>query len=579
MLLELEVRDYAIIDHLRVRFTPGFNVVTGETGAGKSILVGAMGLLVGERADTDSIRAGAERAVVDGVFDVGAVAPRVRAVLDAYGLDLGADLIVSREVHAAGRSTARVNGRPVPVRALVELGELLVDLHGQSENATLKREPEHLELLDRYADLGAPRAELAARVAREAEVRAEHARLLTDTAERARRAERLAFEVEEIEAARLSEAEEAALLAERHRLANAERLAVLAGQAYAALQGGVEEGPAALDALDGAAGALDELARIDPVLGRLHDQLLNASAAVADAAREVRDYRDNLEFSPERRQEVEERLALLSDLKRKYGAELGAVLAHAAAAAEELAALSGSEARTAQLEAERAELLAQIGTLAGSLSERRRAAGGALAEAVQAQLAELGLPGCRFEVSLERRPDPEGAPLPDGHFAFDATGVDRVSFLVSMNPGEPPRPLARIASGGETARLMLALKGVLSAADDVPTLIFDEIDTGVGGRVGAVVGRKLWGLADRHQVLCVTHLAQVAAFGDTHLTVAKAVEGGRTRTQVAAVTDAARVDELMHMLGPASDIARANAGELLEQSGQWKLQRRAVATP
>lgn len=574
MLLELDVRDFAIIDHLRVRLTPGFNVVTGETGAGKSILVDAVGLLLGDRADSDVVRAGAERAVVDGVFDIGPRGAAVRAVLEPYGVELGADLILSREVHAAGRSTARVNGRPVPVKALAELGAVLVDIHGQSDNASLKREAEHVELLDRFAGLEAPRRALAEQVRQHAALSGELARLTQDEAALARRAELLAFQVEEIDAAGLSEAEEVELLAERNRLANAERLALLAAQAYTALKDGAEDQLSALDQLDVGVEALDGLLRIDPALAETHEVVLNAAASLSEAAWALRDYRDALEFSPERRQEVEERLALLSDLKRKYGGELAAVLAHGAQAAAELAELAGSEARLQVLAAERAQLLLAIGELAGELSAQRAEAGADLARRVEAELGELALPGCRFEVSLARRPDDAGAPVDGGCFAFDATGIDHVAFLVSMNPGEPPRPLVRVASGGETARLMLALKSILSGADEVPTLIFDEIDTGVGGRVGAVVGEKLWGLADRHQVLCVTHLPQVAAFGDTHLRLAKVVADGRTRTEADALTGGARIEELMHMLGPASGVARENAAALLAQAEGWKLARR-----
>jgi DNA repair protein RecN (Recombination protein N) len=574
MLVELEVRDFAIIDHLRVRFAPGFNVVTGETGAGKSILVDAVSLLLGERADTELVRAGAERALVDGVFDLGAAGERLRPVLDEYGVDLGADLIVSREVHGAGRSIARLNGRVVPVRALAEVGAALVDIHGQSENVSLKRESEHVELLDRYAGLAEARRRLAQLVAQVTAVDADLARLRQDEALLARRAELLAFQVEEITAAQLSPAEEVALAAERNRLANAEKLAQLADQGYIALRAGVDEQLAALDLVDVGLEALEQLVRLDPALAATQEVALEAAATLADVARTVRDYRDGLEFSPERRAEVEERWVLIGDLKRKYGPDVGAVLAHGERAAAELADITGSEARLQELDGERAALVAAIGAVAAEASTRRRQAAATLGRAVEAELAELGMAGCTFEVRFERRPDPDGAPVDGARYAFDATGVDKVAFLVSMNPGEPPRPLVRVASGGETARLMLALKGILNAADEVPILIFDEIDTGVGGRVGAVVGQKLWGLADRHQVLCVTHLPQVAAYGDAHLRVAKAVRDGRTVTEVALVTDVERVNELTQMLGPVSNIARENAVYLLQQSDRWKLSHR-----
>ncbi len=576
MLLELDVRDFAIIDHLRVRLAPGFNAITGETGAGKSIVVDAVGQLLGARADTALVRAGAERAVIEGIFDPGDAAGRVAARLAEYGVEPDDALILSREVYAAGRSTARVNGRPVPVRALADLGELLVDIHGQSDNLSLLREGEHLGLLDRYAGVVAERKALAERVAHIRTLEAEIAELRRGAAEQARRSEALAFQIDEIRAARLSPDEEAGLVAERTRLANAERLARRAEQAYAALAG-TDDAAGGLDRLGMAIEALDDLARIDPDLDAVREPAAAAAEALRDVAGQLRDYLDGLDLNPPRLEAVEERLLAIAALKRKYGADIAAVLDHADRAAAELERLTGAEAHGDALVGERDRLAAEIGAASAALSERRQAAAERLRHAIEAELGELGMPQSRFEVAFDRQPDPAGVPAGDGRWAFDATGIDRVAFQVSMNPGEPPRPLVRVASGGETARLMLALKGILSAADEVPTLIFDEIDAGIGGRVGAVVGRKLWAVGNRHQVLCVTHLPQVAAFGDRHFRVSKAVVDGRTATVVDAIEAGTRVDELMHMLGVSSPIARENATQILQESELWKVTARRAA--
>ena len=581
MLVELEVRDFAIIEHLRLRLGAGFNVLTGETGAGKSIIIGAVGQLLGERANTDTVRTGAERAIVEGVFEPGAAADAIREVLEEYGVDEDPVLIMSREINAAGRSTGRVNGRAVPVRALAQIGRLLIDVHGQSENASLKRESTHLILLDRYAGLEPDRLALAERVRQRRAFQAELAGLQRDERELARRAGLLSFQIDEIEAAGLSAEEEAALLGERTRLAGGERLIRRLDTAYAALQGGddvTEAGGGGLDQLDAALAALDEIIAIDPSLTEARDALAGATEAAADAARAVRSARDGFDFSPERLEEVEERLVAYSDLKRKYGPEVSDVLAFGMRAAEELASIESADARVEALGGEIERAGVEIGRLAESLSKARQKAGRRLAKAVVEQLESLGMEGSRFEVDFERRESADGVPVGDGLFAVDETGIEHIRFLVSANAGEPPRPLAQIASGGETARIMLGLKSILSAADRVPTLIFDEIDAGIGGRIGDVVGRKLWSLARGHQVLCVTHLPQVAVFGDRHAHVRKSIAGGRTATHVDMLDEAARVTEVALMLGGEGEAVRRNALSLIEISQRWKVEARGAAT-
>ncbi len=570
MLLELDIRDFAIIDHLRVRCAPGFNVLTGETGAGKSIVVDGLAQLLGGRAYGEMVRAGASRAIIEGIFDPATVADRIAPILATYGVDEEGELIVRREIHPGGRSTARINGRAVPVRVLAELGSCLVDLHDQTDNAALAREAEHIDLLDRYGELETDRQRLAEVVAQTRAVTAELSQLRQDEAALARRADMLAYQVAQIRSARLSVEEEEALHTERLRLANAERLALLADQAYEALRGGQEDAPSGLDRIQLAAAACSRLAEIDPELGDVRTALVEAEALVTDAAQQLLAYRDGLEFNPDRLAEVEDRLAVIHDLKRKFGGDVAAVLAYADQAEAELATISSAGERIEVLERELAELRARVAQLAADLSERRRAVGEQLAEAVIPELARLGMPGSTFAVQIERRPDPDGVLVDGQRVAFDEKGIDKVAFLVSTNPGEPMLPLVRVASGGETARIMLALKAILSAADRTPTLVFDEIDAGIGGRIGAVAGQRLWSLAAHHQVLCVTHLPQVAAFADHHLRVEKTVTEGRTTTEVVVVTGADRVHELALMLGSPTNIAHENAVQLLQQSEAWK---------
>ncbi|MFN2115589.1 MAG: DNA repair protein RecN [Anaerolineae bacterium] len=576
MLVELEVRDFAIIDHLRCTFEPGFNVLTGETGAGKSIVIGALGQILGERADATLVRTGAERAIVSAVFDPGEDADRLAPVLESYGLDASDELILGREIHAAGRSTARVNGRAVPAKALSELGALLVDIHGQSESASLKREASHLGLLDRYADLVPRRRAVSELVSRLREVERELSDLREDEAALARRADTLSFQVGEISAARLTESEESDLLAERTRLANAESLARLADEAFGALRDETGDRDAALDLLDKALTALEQLARIDQDLTGPHAAVATHADALSELATWLRSYRDSLAFDPARLDEVEERLVAISDLKRKYGGDVAAVNAFGERAAAELLRLRGAGERVSELEGVRAGLMGEIASAAAELSGLRQAAGARLALEVESEMGELGMAGGCFEVGISGQPDPDGVLVNGERRAFDATGVDNVGFLVSTNPGEEPRPLARVASGGETARLMLGLKTVLTAADEVPSLVFDEIDAGIGGRIGAVVGRKLWGLAKRHQVLCVTHLPQVAAYGDHHLRVSKGVVDGRAVTAIDEVTDGERRRELAAMLGADSGAVLEGATQLLDESAEWKSRSEAT---
>jgi len=619
MLTELSIRDLAIIDRLDLTFAPGFNVLTGETGAGKSIIIDAVNLLLGDRASADVVRAGAERTQVEGTFQLGSAAARVAPMLVEHGLegDQPDLLVLAREVRVNGRSVARVNGRGVTTALLGEIGGLLVDVHGQGEHLSLLHEREHAGLLDRYAGLNGEAAEVADLVRRVRGVRRELESLRQDERERARRIDLLAYQVEEIRGANLAPGEAEDLEAERRRLANAEQLAELSSEALTMLSGGdllgEETGQGelgALDALGAAEQALARLARVDPGATSLAEQLGEAAALLDDLARELARYRDEIEFNPRRLAEVEERVHLIHGLQRKYGDTIADVLAYSERAAVELETISHAEEHSAALEAEESRLLGEIGRQGAALSAARRAAGARMARAIEAELADLQMAQARFAVQIVWSADAAGAAVEadaaapageaPGRYAFDTHGLDAVAFLVSANPGEPLKPLAKVASGGETSRLMLALKTVLGRADETPTLIFDEIDQGIGGRVGGTVGRKLWGLtrgqgsgirdqepgvrgqrpvtsnqlpASSHQVLCITHLPQLAAYGDAHFHVAKHIAGERTITEVRALTGDGRVVELASMMGANSEAGRASVAEMMAEVLEAKKRR------
>ncbi len=586
MLVELSIQNIAIIDRLRVAFEPGMNALTGETGAGKSIIIDALGAVVGGRTSPDMLRAGAERARIEAVFDVtDRDDPALAALLDEAGIEHeDGTLILARDLQSNGRSVARINGQTVTVGLLGRVGERLVDIHGQSAHLSLLRPATHLDFLDAYAGLMERRAALTALVGRVRRIRAERATLERDDRELARRMDLLRFQVEEIAGANLEPEEDDALRAERQRLANASNLQVIADTVYRTLrEGAPPRGTSVVEGLRDVAKNLGELAKLDPALAEAESEVDEMVYLLEDVAATVRTYRDTVEDNPARLAEVEERLSLIRDLERKYGGTVAEVLAFGEEAERELATLEGSEERLAQLRDEEAHVLRQIGMQAGKLSQLRQKGASRLAKAVEAEIAHLAMGRTRFTVYQSQEEDPEGAPVggDDGHarhLAFDARGVDRVEFLIAPNVGEAPKPLARIASGGETARLMLALKSVLAAADATPTLVFDEVDVGIGGRSGQVVGETLSSLARTHQVLCITHLAQVAAFADGHFRIVKRDVRGRTVSDVERLDEPERVEELAAMLDgvPITPAARASARDLAERAAARKT---ATETP
>ena len=575
MLTELRIENFAIIEALELSFAPGLVTFTGETGAGKSIIIDAVETLLGGRADASMIRTGADRANVEAVFHVpAAMQPAVHSILEREalledGVEGNAETVtLGREIRRAGRSIARVNGRNVSIGLLNELGEYLVDVHGQSEHLSLLRVRQHLALLDGFANVDAELSAYRATYHRLQDIRRELNNLRQAESEAARRSDILTYQINEIEAARLRPGEEEELRDERNRLANAEGLASLAQEAIQALDEGTPESPAVTDLMGQVTHALASLIRIDPTRAALSEQAESVAENLADLIHELQRYHENIEFNPKRLDQVEERLNLIHNLKRKYGKDIPVVLAFAEQSRNQLDAITHAGERIAELEGDETLSLDQLGREGSALSEKRRTAGEALARAVETELENLNMNAARFRVDFQVRPDPEGAALPDGQrVAFDINGLEHIEFFVALNPGEGFKPLVKTASGGETSRLMLAIKNVLARADQVPTLIFDEIDQGIGGRGGTVVGRKLSDLAREHQVLCVTHLPQLAVFGEQHYRVQKQIHGGRTTTQVEALQGEPRVLELAAMMGEVGEGTRQSALELLKLAG------------
>ncbi len=563
MLTELRVRDFAIIDALDLEFAPGLNVLTGETGAGKSIIVDCIALLLGDKAEANMVRSGAQAALIEGTFNIeGRLHKQIIARLSEHGLesDQSDHVTLGREVRAGGRSICRVNGRAVSQATLREMGELLVDVHGQSEHLSLLRVKEHVNLLDGFAGTWEVRQQVAERVAELRSVRRQIDDLQRNERERARRVDMLKFQVEEIQSARLKAGEEAMLAEEHVRLANAETLAAHADEANSALYDGSRNSPAALDQIAQAMRALLHLAHYDKQFEEYSKSLGEANAILEEVARTLRDYREGIEFNPQRLQKVEDRLEQLKKLKRKYGESVEAVIAFGEQAMRELDQIEHAGERVEHLQEREAKLLAEIGAVAGELSKKRQAAAKKLAKGIEGELNDLRMGGARFEVCL--------APQEP-----DATGIDHVEFMIAPNAGEGLKPLVKVASGGETARLMLALKATLSQADSTPTLIFDEIDQGIGGRVGTTVGEKLWNLARAHQVLCITHLPQLASFGDAHYKVQKLAQDGRTTTLVQALDRKARLEELAQMLGTSGKAGAQGAEQLMKEATEFKARR------
>jgi DNA repair protein RecN (Recombination protein N) len=556
MLRYLNIRNLAVIESLEVSFQPGLNVITGETGAGKSIVVGAVGLLLGDRASSDIVRTGEETAVVQAVFD----------------LD-GREIIVRREVTAQGRSRSFVDGQLVTAGSLKELGVRLVDLHGQHEHQALLNAEVHLDLLDQFAGLSTDRQSVAQAYTEWTDLRQALAEARGRERDRDARAEFLRFQQSEIDRVGPRMAEDEELAAERVLLANAEKLRRLCGEAYARLY---DDDASAMSALAAVWRRVSELRELDPRFAPYVEGREAVEAQLGDLATFLREYGTHIESAPDRLQEIEDRLAAIERLKRKYGPALGDVLERRGRCAGELSALDSSAETIADLAFRLDAAARRYLAAARALSEHRRRRARDFAKALESELSSLAMEGTRFEVRFEDDGDDEGR--------WTSRGIDIVEFFVSPNPGEDVKPLARIVSGGELSRVMLGLKTLASTDSPGKTLVFDEVDAGIGGRVADVVGQRLQALGEGFQVLCITHLPQIAVCGQTHFRVTKTERGGRTHTRVDALWGPARVEELARMIAGSvvSDGARVTAKEMLaarhgesEPEAKGESQRRA----
>ncbi|MFJ5553038.1 DNA repair protein RecN [Streptomyces sp. NPDC093225] len=571
VLEEMRIRALGVIDDAVVELSPGFTAVTGETGAGKTMVVTSLGLLLGGRADPALVRIGAKAAVVEGRITLApGAAAAVRAEEAGAELDDGA-LLISRTVSAEGRSRAHVGGRAVPVGLLGELAEDLVAVHGQTDQQGLLRPARQRQALDRYAGdaVAVPLEKYTAAYRRLRAVATELEELTTRARERAQEADLLRFGLDEIAAVEPVAGEDVELAAEAERLGHAESLASAAAQAHAALAGNPED-PEGVDAnmlVAGAHRALEAVRSHDPALAALADRLSEIGILMADVAGELAGYADDLDADPLRLAAVEERRAALTQLTRKYGESIDAVLAWAEQSAARLTELDGDDDRIAELTAERAGLRAELSGLAQGLTDARTEAAERFASAVTAELASLAMPHARVSIDIRQTEDPSGDGVEVGGrpVLYGPTGADEVELLLAPHPGAQARPIAKGASGGELSRVMLAVEVVFAGSDPVPTYLFDEVDAGVGGKAAVEVGRRLAKLAKSAQVVVVTHLPQVAAFADRQLLVEKTNDGSVTRSGVTVLEGEDRVRELSRMLAGQEDseTARAHAEELL----------------
>ncbi len=555
MLTELHISNFVVVEQLDLQLAGGFTVLTGETGAGKSILIDAIGLLIGGRASTEQIRAGTEEAHIEAVFRLDPASPVLKTFRDA-GV-LGAqetELIVRRILSRSGRNRAYLNGSLTPLHLLESLAGTVIDIHGQHDQQSLLSAQAQQDMLDAFGRLGALRDRYAAVYERWLANRRELEEADRLSAERAQREDFLRFQSREIEEAAIQPGEEERLQTEHRRLVHARRLAELTQAAYESLYAGDH---AVINQLSAVEKCLRQLQAIDPETSVWGEACGQVAVQLKDLAASLRDYRERLEQDPDRLERVEERLGRLQRLKKKYGGSVEGVLAYAAQLKRQLEELSDSQIRIADLRASIEEDVHRLDTLASQLSDGRAKAAECMQERVSEELAALHMDDTRFEIRVRT-----GV----GEEAFSPTGRDGVEYLFSANPGEPLQPLARVASGGELSRVMLAIKTVLSETDRVPVLIFDEIDSGIGGAVATVIGRRLRALGAFRQVLCVTHLPQVASQAEHHLLVEKSVRRNRTITSVRKLDQYARREEVARMLGglTITKKVRETAAEMLD---------------
>ena len=563
MLKELDIKNFAIIDHLHVEFAPGLNVFTGETGAGKSIVVDALSLALGERASVDLIRTGCQEAVVEAAFELnGRGTAEAAAFLSEQGIAMnsGEDLIVRRVLSSSGKNKVYINGSLANLATLSALGASLADIHGQHEHQSLLSQEHQMELLDSFGGMSELRSALSDDYRRLQGLRKELADLEGGERDRAQREDLLRFQTNEIEASMLRAGEDVDLAGEQKLLANAEKIAGLSRAADEALYA---SDYSVLSGLKKAMTSLREIAAIDSRLVPVLDLCEAGRAQIEEAAREVSDYADSVEFDPDRLEQIGDRLDLIQRLKRKYGSTIAEIIEFGSKAAAELERMERGTEETERLEKEIQAIKSGLTAQARELTKRRGSAARELEKKIETELSHLGMKKATFTVKIAQEP---GEDTLDGH-RLGKCGVDRVEFLISPNPGEEPKPLAKIASGGELSRIMLALKAVLVEGDNIPTIVFDEVDAGIGGGVAEEVGKKLERVAVKRQVLCITHLPQIASMAARHYGVSKSVKKDRTSAEVRLLDPKERIAEIARMLGGKSitEATLRHAEEIIER--------------
>lgn len=550
MLTELNIKNFAIIDSLNIVFEKGFNVLTGETGAGKSIIVDAVDLVLGGRASSEMIRSGCEEAVVEAAFDISDV-KGLDKKLGEMGIDVDETLLVKRVLSESGKNKVFINGSMATIAMLTELGDALVDIHGQHEHQTLFKVERHIDVLDEYAAVGQLRDEMTGIFSDLQKKKGEIESLRVSEADKEKRLDLLRYQYDEIEKASLKENEEEALVEERRLLSNSEKLYEASNTALELLY---SQSGSALELIKKSASKITDISLIDDSMKETLDAVTSASANIEDAAMSLRDYLGRISFDPERLNDIEERLDIIGRLKRKYGNTVSEIIKYKEEVNSELEGIERAEERILELEKD-IKLLNEKGlSVASALTSKREKAAAELKKKVEKELSDLGMKKAIFEACIEKLPD------------ISSKGTDRVEFLLSSNSGETQKPLSKIASGGELSRIMLALKKVMSGSSGVQTMIFDEVDSGIGGGVAEIVGRKLREVAEGRQVLCITHLAQIAAMADLHYAVSKGEEKGRTVTILSKLTGSKRVDEVARMLGGVTitEATKKHAEEMLK---------------
>ncbi len=555
MLEHLHIRNVALIKESEISFGDGLNILTGETGAGKSMIIDSLQFALGGRAGKDFLRHGEKQAAVEALFSVQSQALTEKLAENGIAPEEDGTLLITRTLSEAGKSVCRINGSTVTVGMLKEIAEDMIDIYGQHEHQSLLNPVKHIRLLDRFCGAGFGEAMEEYKNSRQRlkDLEKQLAILIGDESQREQRMDMLLFQKEEIEAAELQEGEEDALLEQKKRLSSMERLIRLTGESVTLLYDGDDRAPSACDQLGDALAKLQEAAEYDAALSPLADALADGYAAVEDCARELKREAEKQEADPEELERIEERLQLFYKLKRKYGGSIEAVLEFYEKAVQELEFLSNSSEKAAELSAKKAEEEKRLSALAETLTARRRATAEQVEEQIETALHDMEMKHARFHIQIEEKAD------------WGADGKDKVEFLISANAGEPLKPLAKIASGGEMSRVMLALKTVLVDADEIGTFIFDEIDTGVSGRTARRVGEKMRFLGGKRQLLCITHLPQIAAMADNHFLIEKESDAGETVTRVTALDEEGAVREVARLMNDVTETTLAAARELLAE--------------